>query len=176
MTLNAKERRDMILKDLQASQVPITANQFASKYEVSRQIIVGDIAILRATHHDILATNQGYLLNLPVPEHQTARYSGKIVCQHQPDQAEEELLLIVNHGGRVEDVQIDHPIYGNLKASLRIASQDDVDQFISSMQEFQGEMLSSLTNGIHIHTITTPDLKTFNRIEEGLSQAGILFR
>ncbi|UPQ86591.1 transcription repressor NadR [Ignavigranum ruoffiae] len=173
--MKAKERRQQILTDLRLSQSPITANQFADKYQVSRQVIVGDIALLRAGYADILATNQGYVLaELAGPKNSTA-YQGKIVCQHGPEQTEEELRIIIQDGGQIEDVQVDHPVYGILKASLKISSLADIEYFIQQMSDYQGEMLSSLTDGIHIHSLTTPTVEEFKQIKADLKAAGILY-
>lgn len=173
--MKARERRQAILKDLQTSQRAITANEFAEKYQVSRQVIVGDIALLRAGQADILATNQGYLLPRSTFQVQTANFQGKIVCQHGPERTEEELRIIVQGGGRIEDVQVDHPVYGILKASLKIASLADIEYFMQQMTQYQGEMLSSLTDGIHLHTLTTDNMEQFEQIKADLQAANILY-
>lgn len=174
--MKAQERRAHILHDLKLAQEPVTAVQLAQKYDVSRQVIVGDIALLRAANHEILATNQGYLMNIPVTPVQTSVYRGKLVCQHCREETERELKLIVDLGGRVEDVQVDHPVYGILKASLKIDNYEDIRNFIAQMEAFQGEMLSSLTQGIHIHTIITENLEDFLAIKEALQKADILYK
>ena len=55
-------RRAEILSTLAKSQRPISATTLAAEYHVSRQSIVGDIALLRASGADIIATSRGYLL------------------------------------------------------------------------------------------------------------------
>ena len=173
--MNAQVRRQEILKTLKTSNQAITASQLAQQFEVSRQVIVGDIALLRAADHEIIATNQGYLLPsghiLPPSGH----FVGKIVCLHTPHQTQEELEIIVQHGGKVQDVQVDHPIYGILSASLNIVSLSDIKQFMQQMDEYHGELLSSLTNGIHIHTIETVDKAHFDKICHCLRLKGILY-
>lgn len=172
--MDTQKRRQAILEALKASTQPITANELALKHQVTRQVIVGDIAILRAAAHDILATNSGYLMNVAtaIPP---AYYTGKIVCQHNYEQTQEELAIIVRHGGQVVDVQVDHPFYGLLTASLKISTQEDIRHFIQRMEAFNGELLSSLTQGIHIHTLTTPSIVEFNAIKTALDQAHILY-
>lgn len=174
--MKASERRKHIYKKLQLSQDPIKATQLAGYFGVSRQVIVSDIALLRASDYDILATNQGYILAESISHLDNGRYRGKLACQHSSDQAIEELALIVSLGGEVEDVIVDHPFYGILKASLRIRHQSDIQEFQDQMTQYQGEMLSSLTDGIHVHTITTPSVKEFKAIKEGLSELNILIK
>lgn len=171
--MQANQRRQEILKRLQESFQPITASQFASEFSVSRQVIVGDIALLRASNHEILATNQGYLLTSKIKP-QRNHYRGKIAVHHSAEQSVEELRLIVDHGGAVEDIQVDHPFYGLITAPLRIKNHQDIDQFLEHMQTYNGTYLSTLTDGIHIHTITCPDKKVFTNISNALREAGLL--
>src|SRR5699024_11744660 len=95
-------------------------------------------------------------------------------CQHIADHAIEELAIIVNHGGYVENVEVDHSYYGIIKASLQIKNQEDIMEFQTAMDKSTGTMLSSLTNGIHLHTITTSDEATFEDIKADLKAVGIL--
>lgn len=172
--MKAKERRIAILHKIQTQPSPITASALAEEFGVSRQVIVGDIALLRANHHDIIASNQGYFL--PSASSQAASgYTGKIVCLHQGAQTRQELEIILHHHGKVLDVQVDHPIYGVLSAGLRIQTVDEMDSFLDKMHQYHGELLSSLTDGVHIHTIQTPTLIEFQRIQDDLDAAGILY-
>ena len=61
--MTGSERRDQIIKRIQESQVPVSGTQLAKEYEVSRQVIVQDIALIRAAGHKIISTNRGYILN-----------------------------------------------------------------------------------------------------------------
>ena len=56
-------RRKEILRQLQLSEKPVSASRFARDLGVSRQIIVGDVALLRAAGEDIIATSRGYKLD-----------------------------------------------------------------------------------------------------------------
>lgn len=171
--MQANERRQAILTRLQDSFQPITASQFANEFSVSRQVIVGDIALLRASNHDILATNQGYLLTSKVKPQRT-KYRAKLAVHHTAEQSEEELRLIVDNGGAVEDIQVDHPFYGLIVAPLQIRNHHDIDQFLEQMRTFNGSYLSSLTDGIHIHTISCSDKKIFLKVSQALGEAGLL--
>ncbi|MBZ6527455.1 transcription repressor NadR [Aerococcaceae bacterium DSM 111021] len=172
--MKAMDRRDAIVSILEQSTTPIKATDLATQFAVSRQVIVGDIALLRARNIDIIATNQGYILAATMKAAASGRYRGKIACLHTAEQAEEELRIIIDAGGTIEDVEVEHPVYGVLKASLRLNSDEDIQDFIYQMSQHEGEMLSSLTNGIHIHTITTPSKKEFDQIKAALNEAGIL--
>lgn len=174
--MKASERRDQIHQILEDAQEPITASELAREFNVSRQVIVGDVALLRARNILIIATNAGYLIPKRQGADGTQVYRGKIACQHQMDQTRQELELIIDLGGQVEDVEVDHPVFGVITAPLTIRHHDDIDQFISLLAEYQADMLSSITDGVHVHTITTPDRDTFLAIKEGLDDAGILLR
>lgn len=172
--MKASARRDAIIKELQEAHQPIPAKQLAETFGVSRQVIVGDIALLRAANHEVFATNRGYILPKALVNNNPDSYTGQIACYHDAVQAEEELRIIITHGGTVQNVMVDHPFYGVIKAALRLESHQDIDYFLQQMEEQDGEMLSSLTNGIHVHTITAPSQKVFEQIKEDLQEAGIL--
>ncbi|MDE1548985.1 transcription repressor NadR [Jeotgalibaca caeni] len=172
--MNASERRIKIQEILKATKEPISARKLAEQFQVSRQIIVGDIALLRAEGHEIVATPRGYLSNEP-DEKDSGLFVGKVVCQHSEKQTEEELRLIIDHGGEVLNVEIEHPFYGVLAGELRIQSRYDIQCFLKEMGEQQSKMLSSLTHGIHLHTIRSVNEETFLRIKSALREAGILY-
>ena len=61
MALTASERREQILSLLSENRgVTLSASALAAKFGVSRQIIVGDIALMRAGGVDIVSTARGY--------------------------------------------------------------------------------------------------------------------
>ena len=171
--MKAEERRQKLLTLLEGQRLPLSASQLASQLGVSRQVIVGDIALLRARHLDILSTHKGYVM----ANHMSASqgYRQKIVCQHDASQLREELETIVSLGGSLLDVEIDHPIYGLLKAPLSITSQEDIDSFLSQLETYQGQLLCELTSGIHTHTIACPSQKDFETIQSVLQQKKILW-
>ena len=72
--MHAEERRETILKLLRQSAQPVSASTLAAQLSVSRQIIVGDIALLRAGGADILATPRGYCLQNAAVAGLTRRY------------------------------------------------------------------------------------------------------
>ena len=171
--MKANQRRQLILETLNQSSQPISASQLAKQLEVSRQVIVGDVALLRASNHDILSTPKGYCLAKEQTDHS---FKGRLVCSHRPEDTEEELLLILDKGGMVLDVEIEHPVYGMLTASLNLKTREDVADFMEKMHTSQAQLLSSLTQGIHLHTISCPSSQVFEEIRQALASRGYLYR
>ncbi|MCB8544225.1 transcription repressor NadR [Enterococcus faecalis] len=168
--MDGEIRRREIVKRLRETEKPISATRFAKAFDVSRQIIVGDVALLRATGVEIVATARGYMLEQPLEG-----IERKIACQHTPEQTREELSVIVAKGGEVVDVSIAHPLYGELIGSLRIQSEKDIDKFMDKYQKEHATLLSVLTGGVHLHTIRCADEETFREIKEALRKKSILF-
>lgn len=148
---NPFNRRKAILQLLESTNEPISGKQLSQQFGVSRQIIVKDISILKSQEHIINSTSRGYVIN-NTP--QGKAYKRVIVCQHNNERMEEELQLIIDNGAMIDDVAIDHPVYGNIKANLMIETQDDLDKFIHAMNKFEGRMLAHLTDNVHLHTIS----------------------
>lgn len=158
------ERRRLILEWLTTSYTPITGNELAEKTNVSRQVIVQDISILKAKNHSIVATSQGYMY---IHHHnKKERPSMVIACKHSPQETEQELLLLVDLGVMVKDVVVEHPVYGDLTASLMLNNRKDVHDFIKKMEATKASLLSELTDGVHLHTI---EADTFSQLEEARS-------
>ena len=165
--MKAEERRRRIAQTLTAT-TPISATTLAEQFSVSRQIIVGDIALLRAAGMDIVSTPRGYQFS------QENGLLRTVACLHTPQQIRQELLVMVDNGCTVLDVVVDHPVYGQLTGQLSLASRYDVDQFVDKVQDTAP--LSTLTGGVHLHTLCCPDEKTFHRIEAALENAGVLYK
>ncbi|MCD7760780.1 MAG: transcription repressor NadR [Clostridiales bacterium] len=167
--MNAAERRQTVLSLLQTTQKPQSAAALARRFSVSRQIIVGDVALLRAAGHAIDATPKGYLLRRPAEGLRRT-----IVCCHDKDGMERELLLCVDNGCTVLDVSVEHPLYGHLTGQLQLASRYDVQQFMEQSRREQAAPLSCLTDGIHLHTLLCPDEEAYRRVVAALKETGIL--
>ena len=163
--MKAEERRQIIAQTLTADKA-ISATALAGKFSVSRQIIVGDIALLRAAGMDIVATPRGYKLG------ESSGLLRTVATIHTKEQVEQELLTIVDNGCTVIDVIVDHPIYGQLTGPLQIASRYEVGQFIERCRN--AEPLSRLTDGIHLHTLLCPDEAAFERTKDALRALGLL--
>ncbi|MGI6497755.1 MAG: transcription repressor NadR [Oscillospiraceae bacterium] len=167
--MNTKERRAALAKILHQVSDPVTATTLAEQFGVSRQIIVGDIALLRAKGIRILSTPRGYLTQR---DHEGERYT--IACQHDAAGLKEELYTIVDEGGCISDVIVEHPIYGQIVGTLHLHSRFDIDRFCAQLQETQASPLSLLTEGIHLHTILCPDENTYQRILVALREKQFL--
>lgn len=166
------KRREQILKVLKRSNRPIKGTQLSEKFGVSRQVIVQDIALLRARGEDILATPQGYIIPNSYGENKIVK---KIVCKHKGyHEIEDEIKTIVDMGGKVIDVIIDHPVYGEIKSPLEISSRMELEEFLNNLVMTNAEPLSSLTEGIHIHTIEVEDERSLVRIKKALREKGYL--
>lgn len=167
--MSTAERRTRILEYLHRSDRPLSATALARELSVSRQIIVGDVALLRAAGEDITATPRGYVLNRPRPGVVRA-----VACLHRAEDMERELTLMVDHGCTVENVIVEHPVYGQLTGPLELSSKDDISEFIRKVEKNAARPLSALTDGIHLHTLRCPDQETLDRTLAALEQAGFL--
>lgn len=167
--MTKKNRKMLIKEQLMGAKDPIKASDFAEQFDVSRQTIVGDIALLRAQGEQIISTSRGY-------EYEQVRdFEEIVVCRHFPDQAEQEMNLIVAEGVSIKDVTIDHPLYGQLSGQMRINNRHDVRQFIQHMRESKGHLLSELTGGIHSHTLSADSQAELKRAKKQLKISGILY-
>lgn len=167
--MNCEERRNLIVKTLEESNAPISATTLARNFSVTRQIIVADIALLRASGIAIIADSKGYSL-----KSNNKDLIKRIVVQHTKEQVIDEFYCIVDNGGKILDVIVDHPIYGKISAELNIASRYDAEQFIIKLNETNSNPLSLLTQGLHIHSILVPNDEAFERIKNKLLDLNIL--
>ena len=171
MMMKGEERREHILEVLERVDEPVTATMLAAELGVSRQIIVSDIALMRAHGTDIIAERRGYYLESK---------SGKgrrhtFVCRHTTEeQTRNELYAMVDYGCRVINVIIEHPVYGPITVDLGFVSRFDVDEYLLRQQEHKAAPLSSLTEGLHMHTVLVPTEEIFKRLCERLTAQGIL--
>ena len=136
---------------------------------MTRQIIVADIALLRAGGHRITAVSRGYVLE--TDDHGLTRH---IAVKHDTDGIADEFYAVVDNGGKVLDIIVEHTLYGRISADLNITSRYEADQFVLRAKETGANPLSLLTEGIHIHTIAVKDEESFERITQKLSELGIL--
>ena len=170
--LDGDQRRAEIIRMLESSQNPISGTELARRLKVSRQVIVQDIALLRAINKNILSTNKGYLLFEPGRE---AGESKKTVCvRHTTEQVLDEFYTIVDLGGKILDVVVEHELYGQIAVDLIIASRQDADEFYRKMRNNRVKPLKELTEDIHYHTIVAKDNASIERIENTLKEKGYL--
>jgi transcriptional regulator of NAD metabolism len=169
--METEKRREELLTLLRDAARPITGTDLAQRFGVSRQVIVQDIAIVRAAGEQVLATPQGYVI--PSAQVQKAQRA-VLACRHTQGQIEDEIGIVVDLGGKVLDVIVEHPVYGEMRGNLMIASRRDLAQFLLQLGQTEARPLSALTDGVHLHTIEAPDWKVIGEITEALRQAGYL--
>jgi len=165
------DRKEKIIEAIQKSDKPISATRLANMFGVSRQIIVGDVALLRAGGHDIIATPRGYVLDSHQDQH---IYT--IAVMHGKDDLADELYTIVDLGGTIIDVIVEHPIYGQLSGKLHLSSRYDVNQFLEKIHNEHAKPLSQLTDGLHLHTIQCQSEDSYHRIVQALDEKKYLFQ
>lgn len=165
------KRRTQILEVLRESEEAVSATSLAKRFSVSRQIIVGDIALLRAAAHEISATPRGYVLQ----KHKTEQPTRTIACCHDDQLLPQELYTVVDNGCGLLDVIVEHPLYGQISGSLQIFSRYDADAFLRKLEKNQANPLCALTGGIHLHTLSCPSQEAYERVLKGLREQGILF-
>lgn len=166
--MNGTTRRENILIELSNADQAVPARKFAESFNVSRQVIVGDIALLRAEGHPIIATNKGYLIKEKI----AGLLKKYVAMDHTKDETRLELETFVKHGVIVESVTVEHPVYGEITGSLNIQTNEDIDDFL----KLDSELLSTLTEGIHIHTIICPDEATYRAVKDDLNNLGLLYQ
>lgn len=167
--MEAASRRQAILDRLRTADRPVSASALAAGLNVSRQIIVGDIALLRAGGAEISATPRGYVL-----PRATDGITRTIACRHTLAQTGQELDILVDNGCTVLDVIVEHPVYGQLTGQLQISSRYDVEQFLARIRDSDAAPLSMLTGGLHLHTLRCPTEDVYTRACAALKTAGLL--
>ena len=166
--MKASERRNAILKLLQNAEEPFVARKLAEKYGVSRQVIVQDMAVIRAYTPGIISTTKGYVME------QEPRCVREFKVRHTQSDAVKELNLIVDCGGKVCNVSISHRVYGRVSAEMDIRSRQDVAEFIAALNDSQSTVLSTATSGYHYHLVEAASEKRLDLIGEELKKAGFL--
>lgn len=166
------KRHQLLVSTLKKAKAPISGSKLGELTNVSRQVIVNDITLLKAKGEPIMATNRGYVYMHPQTGPQKCEKI--IVCNHTSDQTEQELTLLVDHGVTVKDVKIEHPVYGDLTASVMVSNRSEVKEFMENIQQTKATFLLELTEGIHLHTIIADNEQQITNAEEALRKAGIL--
>jgi transcriptional regulator of NAD metabolism len=168
----SNSRRREIIALLKKNKEAITGTVLAELLGVSRQVIVQDIAVLRAQGTQIVATSNGY--TLPQSVH-SGRLIKTLISKHEGfDQMEEELMLIIEYGGKIIDVIVEHPVYGEIVGNLHLATVEDIRRFMEKVRSTNAKPLASLTEGEHIHTIEIPSEKVFSLLVSELKEKGYI--
>lgn len=166
--MKAEERRKAIAADLMREHRPIAGGTFAERYGVSRQIIVQDIAMLKADGFDILSTHYGYLIQKLPPCERVFK------VRHSREETEDELSSIIALGGTVANVYVWHKVYGKIEASLNISQPEHIEQFLDGVRSGKSVELMSITGGYHYHTILAESEEILNAIGKVLQEKGYI--
>ena len=167
---NGTARRAELLSMLRTADEPISGTALAGHFNVSRQVIVQDVALLRASDAEIFSTPKGYILYQSKKETLSRRF----YVSHSGEEMEEEMNMIVDMGGRIKDVIVIHPVYGELRGELNLSSRLDVAGFLDKIHSQKGIPLLEISNGRHIHTIEAPAEEILDRIHQKLAEIGFL--
>lgn len=166
-----ENRRNKIASILSDQESPVTGSSLAKQFDVSRQVIVQDIAVLRASGLQIVSTSSGYL----IPKPRSRALLRTFASTHKGLKSlEEELRIIVELGGRIVDVMVEHPVYGEIVATLMIDSRADLEMFMKKVNDSEAVPLSALTEGLHYHTIEVPSAIVYDKIEQKLKEKGFI--
>lgn len=166
--MKANERRKAIVSFLLSEKRAVTGGELSEKFEVSRQIIVQDITVLKASGYDIISTHSGYIVR------QTPLAERVFKLYHTSEQTEDELSCIVELGGTVADVFVWHKVYGKIAATLNIFSPLQVKQFIEGVRTGKSTELMHITGGYHYHTVRAENEEILDEIERALKERGYI--
>lgn len=168
--MSANKRREDIVKLLSEKKSAIKGTDLAAYFNVTRQVIVKDIAILRAKGNNIIATPDGYMIN----DEGNNRIKSIIAVNHDEEEITKELEIVVKYGGIIEDVIVEHPLYGEIRGLLMIKNLNDLIKFKTSFNGLDAKPLSVLTNGIHLHTISADSQENMDLIKKELKEKGFI--
>ena len=166
--MKSEKRRAEILKLIGDAETPISANVLKDRFKVSRQVIVNDIAILRASGYDVTSTSRGYAPGGRIKAFRVFK------CRHTFEEIVDEGLLIIGCGGRIDDVFVNHRVYGKISAKLDLSNRTHVEELYRSLVSGASKPLMSVTDGYHYHTVTADGEEILNEIEIRLKDAGYL--
>lgn len=166
----SKKRREYIKNLLKENNGPKKGQELADELGVTRQVIVKDVAILRAEGVNIIATPEGYM----VPTHHDVALEMIIAVSHGREDICDELQTVVKYGGIVKDVIVEHPLYGEIKAMMMVKTPYDIESFMKKIKENNAEPLLSLTKGVHLHTIVVDSQENLRNIIDELKNKGYL--
>ena len=168
MAMSGSERRMKIVEIIKKSEEPLSGTELAKLLGVSRQVIVQDMALIRANGNEVISTNRGYVIK------ETKGIKRVFKVKHSNEEVEEELNLIVDIGGKVEDVFVYHKVYGVIKANLNIKSRRDVKRYMEEISSGKSTNLLNITSNYHYHTISAEDEQSLDLIQEELGKKGFL--
>ena len=163
-----EKRRDRILAAIGSTDEPQSAGALGDRFGVSRQVIVQDIAVLRAAGAPIVSTNRGYILTKP------GKVTRVFKVSHTDEQMEEELCSIVDLGAEVINVMVHHKVYGTMEAALNITSRKKVSDFMEGIRSGKSSPLKNITGNYHYHTVAADSEEILDEVEHVLKEKGFL--
>ena len=171
--MDGEERRKELLNILANASEPVSGTELSGLLGVSRQVVVQDIALLRAVDKNILSTNKGYVL---YHEAKARLIKRTYKVYHTDDKIRDELNTIVDEGGHVLDVVVEHDIYGQITVDLIVNNRADVNAFVNKLEQNHTSSLNRLTDGVHFHTVEADSEEILDRIENALMEKGYLLK
>lgn len=166
--MNGERRRENLLKILQESDCAVSGTELAEKFQVSRQVVVQDIALLRAKNHNIISTHKGYVLQ----DKDSIQRVFKV--KHSQKKMLDELNLIVDCGGKIEDVFVYHKLYGVIRVEMNVKSRRDAKKYVEGIMGGVSVPLEQITSEYHYHTVTAESVETLDEIQQELQNEGYL--
>ena len=168
--MNGEGRRTKIIEILQNREEAVSGAELAKMLNVSRQVIVQDIALLRAVNRNIISTTKGYVLYVK----EVQKVNRCFLVKHSDDEIEDELCTIVDNGGKVMDVIVMHDIYGEISTGLIIKNRQEVYDFVEKLKSHKTIPLKDLTGGVHLHTVEADSEAILDSIEKRLREKNYL--
>lgn len=170
--LFGEERRGLLVVWLREAHQPLSGKVLAERANVSRQVIVQDMSLLKAAGEPIVATSRGYVYWSDPNE--AGSYTSVIAVCHDTADTADELYILVDLGVFIKNVMVEHPIYGDITGSLMLKNRRDVDTFLSELESKGASLLSRLTGGVHLHTIEADTNEQIEEAKTALRRAGYL--
>ena len=170
--MTGSQRREKLVQLLKTSDSPLSGTALAKQLQVSRQVIVQDIALMRAENHAIVSTNKGYLYRSAAAENTWPKRV--FFVRHSTEQVLEEFLTVIELGGRILDVSVEHELYGPIRADLLIENRADAEDFVRRLAACRDNPLKVLTDDCHFHTVSAPSEKLLDLMEAELREKGYL--
>ena len=170
--MTGETRRAKILDVLKSQHTPISGTALAKQFHVSRQVIVQDIALMRAENHRILSTNKGYVYRAEeLDDNQPKRV---FWVKHNTEQVLDEFMTVLDLGGKILDVAVGHELYGQIRVDLLIETVQDAHDFVARLAKCKDNPLKVLTDDCHYHTVAAPSEKLLDLIERELNEKGLM--
>ena len=166
--MDAAGRRAAILARIERAGEPVKGGELSREFSVSRQVIVQDIALLRAADNNIVSTNRGYVLLKP------GKCERIFKVRHTAEEIEKELQIIVDNGGRILDVFVYHKIYGVVKAPMNIKTRKDIYEYVKTLSSGKSSPLLKITDNYHYHTVQADSEDILDNIQKDLEECGFL--